>query len=139
MKTKILISIICVCSLFKMQAHQAQEECERVCSLTNVDLRKVADTVFVAADNSLGFHSTIKSEEKTYIIEINWSTLHSVEMSWYRTDGFSDKDNDLPYTLYYGEYGIKGFERGKICSHDTGYDSRRNECNPRQGEIYRAS
>lgn len=62
---------------------------------------------------SIGLYAEIISEEKTYVIEINSITLNSISMSWYRTDGSSDKDNDQPYTSYYLEYGIKGFERGK--------------------------
>ena len=68
-------------------------------------------TLFLAC--SLSFHAANEYEEKTYNIKINWLTLHSVDVSWYRTDGLSDNDNDKPYTLYYGEYGIKGFERGE--------------------------
>ncbi len=62
---------------------------------------------------SLSFLAANQSEEKTYIIEIESSNLNSCSIYWHRTDGSSDKDNDLPYTLYHGEYGIKGFERGK--------------------------
>ena len=54
MKTKILISIICVCSFFKVQA---QEEWEWVCSLVDEQLSKVctqgADTVYVVGENGL--------------------------------------------------------------------------------------
>ena len=71
-------------------------------------------TLFVVF--SMGLFAEIISEEKTYIIEINSITLNSISMSWYRADGLSDKDNNQPYTSYYGEYGIKGFERGKGIS-----------------------
>jgi hypothetical protein len=57
----------------------------------------------------LSFHATIKSEEKTYIIEIEKLALNSISISWHRTDGSSDNDN----IWYYIEYGIKGFERGE--------------------------
>ena len=53
MKTKILISIICACSLFKVQA----QEWEYVCSLTGEQLCKVCtqgtDTVYVVGENGL--------------------------------------------------------------------------------------
>jgi Fibronectin type III domain. len=54
----------------------------------------------------------VHAEEKTYAIEIEKLTLNSVSMSWNRTDGFSDNENNQPYLGYYVEYGIKGFERG---------------------------
>jgi len=72
-------------------------------------------TLFVVF--SMGLYA---SEEKTYIIDIKSLTLNSVEMYWHRADGSSDKDDNQPYTWYYVEYGIKGFERGKgifvMCS-----------------------
>jgi hypothetical protein len=55
----------------------------------------------------------IYAQEKTYIIKIESSTLNSVVVSWQRADGISEKDTTHDYTLYYCEYGIKGFERGK--------------------------
>jgi hypothetical protein len=55
----------------------------------------------------------LSAQGKTYIIEIKSATLNSVSLSWHRADGSSDADNNQPYTTYLGEYGIKGFERGK--------------------------
>ena len=61
MKTKILLSIICACSLFTVQA---QEEWEYVCSLTGESLCKVyaqgTDTVYVVGENGLIAQSTDK-------------------------------------------------------------------------------
>ena len=58
MRTKILISIICACSLFKIQA----QGWEYVCSLTGESLCKVyaqgADTVYVVGKNGLIAQST---------------------------------------------------------------------------------
>lgn len=56
---------------------------------------------------SMGFFA----QEKTYVIEIVDLTLNSVAMSWHRADGTSEKDLNQPYTSYYFEYGIKGFQR----------------------------
>lgn len=55
----------------------------------------------------------IYAQDKTYIIEIESLTLNSVNLSWNRADGTSEKDANQAYTSYYVEYGIKGFERGK--------------------------
>ena len=61
MKAKIIISIICACSLFYVQA---QEEWEYVCSLTGESLRKVyaqgTDIVYVVGENGLIAKSTNK-------------------------------------------------------------------------------
>ena len=61
MKAKIIISIICACSLFYVQA---QEEWEYVCSLTGESLRKVyaqgTDIVYVVGENGLIAKSTDK-------------------------------------------------------------------------------
>jgi len=61
MKTKILISVICACSLFKVQA---QKEWEWVCSLVDEQLNKVctqgADTVYVVGENGVIAQSTDK-------------------------------------------------------------------------------
>lgn len=53
------------------------------------------------------------AQDKTYIIKIESLSLNSVVLSWQRADGTSEKDTTHDYTLYYCEYGIKGFERGK--------------------------
>ncbi|HPD59797.1 MAG TPA: T9SS type A sorting domain-containing protein [Paludibacteraceae bacterium] len=55
----------------------------------------------------------IYSQDKTYIIKIESLSLNSVVLSWQRADGTSEKDTTHDYTLYYCEYGPKGFERGK--------------------------
>lgn len=55
----------------------------------------------------------ISAQDKTYIIKIESVSLNSVVLSWQRADGTSEKDTTHDYTLYYCEYGIKGFERGK--------------------------
>ena len=57
------------------------------------------------------FSMSLYAQEKTYTIEIKELTLNSVSISWHRTDG--SLDNGMGY---YGEYGIKGFERGKGIS-----------------------
>ena len=61
MKTKILLSIICACSFFKLQAQEAQEW-EYVCSLTGEQLCKVfaqgENTVYVVGENGLIAKST---------------------------------------------------------------------------------
>ena len=62
---------------------------------------------------SLSFYAANESNEKTYVIEIEKLTLNSVTLTWHRTDGTSEKNDNQPYTPYYVEYGIKGFERGK--------------------------
>lgn len=55
----------------------------------------------------------IYAQDKTYTIKIESLSLNSVVLSWQRADGTSEKDTTHDYTLYYCEYGIKGFERGK--------------------------
>lgn len=57
--------------------------------------------------------SSVFAIEKTYIINIESLTLNSVNLSWSRADGTSEKDANQAYTSYYVEYGVKGFERGK--------------------------
>ena len=62
MKTKLLITIICACSLFKTQGQT--QEWEYVCSLTGESLCKVyaqgTDTVYVVGENGLIAKSTDK-------------------------------------------------------------------------------
>lgn len=53
------------------------------------------------------------AQNKTYTIKIESISLNSVVLSWQRADGTSEKDSTHDYTLYYCEYGLKGFERGK--------------------------
>ena len=68
MKTKILLSIICACSLFKLQA----QEWGYVNTLTDEYLRKIwtqgLDTVYIAGENGLIARSTDQGEtwEKKY-------------------------------------------------------------------------
>ncbi len=57
--------------------------------------------------------TVIYAQNKTYIIKIESLSLNSVVLSWQRADGTSEKDTTHDYTLYYCEYGPKGFERGK--------------------------
>jgi len=61
MKTKILLSIICACSFFKLQAQEAQEW-EYVCSLIGEQLCQVfaqgENTVYVVGENGLIAKST---------------------------------------------------------------------------------
>ncbi len=74
---------------------------------------------FLLSTLLLIFGLSIYAEEKTYIIEIEELTLNSVTLSWHRTDGSSDNENNQPYFGYYVEFGIKGFERGKGMSYST--------------------
>jgi hypothetical protein len=68
---------------------------------------------FLLSTLLLIFSLSVHAGETTYVIEINDLTLNSVSMSWYRTDGSSDNENNQPYFGYYLELGTKGFERGE--------------------------
>ena len=99
MKTKILISLICICSLFKMQAQT--QEWEWVCSLVDESLCKVytqgADTVYVVGENGLIAQSTDKG--------ITWDKKRLTDVI-YTVDG-NDQRTTLNDIIF--------------CNHDVGF------------------